>query len=304
VKPEVATHEGLFDLEQATKLPIRFAWVMLWTVCDREGRFRWRPRMLKADVLPFDALDFGLVLDALAGARFIQRYEANGEVYGCIPTWHEHQAMNSREPISKLPHPPPFTAGPVPSTAMHVRARAEGEGERELERGRERDREGEADPPARAVAIVAVAPPEPGRFDYSPGQIRAAAPGLIGAWNNVATVVPELHDRDVRATGDHAKVFTALRAHPEIDWWANVFRKVAASDLLRGLKPWRNGDLKVTDFWWVLRNADEIAAGAYDNHDRVALPSPPSRAEQRRASRAASSVAVRASFANQQEPVS
>jgi len=306
VKPEVATHEGLFDLEQATNLPIRFAWVMLWTVCDREGRFRWRPRMLKADVLPFDVLDFELVLDALAGAGFIQRYEANGEKYGYIPTWHSHQSINLRESASKLPPPHALTAGAVKVQRMHMRAHGEGEGERELEGERERELEGErmACAPVPSTAVVVVAPLEPGRFEYSPGQIRAAGPGLIGAWNNVAATVPELSCRAVTASGEHPKVYTALRAHPDINWWADVFQKVAKSDLLRGLQPWRNGDLKATDFWWCLRNADEIAAGSYDNHDRVLLPAAPvaSRAQQRSLRNAAAAEAVIASLRAEEEP--
>lgn len=268
--------------------------------------------MLKADVLPFDALDFGLVLDALAGAGFIQRYEANGESYGYIPTWHEHQSIGTREPQSKLPNPQAVTGGPVKSTALHMpqHAHASGEGEREREgeqeRERELEREGERSTTPSALApLVIVAPLEPGRFEYSPGQIRAAGPGLIGAWNNVAAASPELRDRAVTASGDHAKVYAALRAHPDISWWADVFAKVAASDLLRGLKPWRNGDLKPTDFWWCLRNADEIAAGAYDNHLTVAVSVPTvTKADQRRATRAASSAAVRASFEQEQELLS
>ena len=44
VKPEFFTHEGLFDAEKATKLPLRVAFVGLWCAADREGRFRWEPR--------------------------------------------------------------------------------------------------------------------------------------------------------------------------------------------------------------------------------------------------------------------
>jgi hypothetical protein len=252
VKPEVATHEGLFDLEQATNLPIRFAWVMLWTVCDREGRFRWRPRMLKADVLPFDAVDFGQVLDALAGAGFIQRYEANGQTYGCIPTWRDHQKVNSRESASQLPEPPSVT--PQASASACVRVQARVEGDREGDRDRELEREGERETPPAPVVV-----------EYLPGQIRAGVGGLVGAWNNLVASVPQLKARAVTVGETNPKVYSALKAHPDIDWWAGVFAKVATSDLLRGLSAWRNGDVKATDFFWVLRNADEIAAGQYDN---------------------------------------
>lgn len=48
VKPELFKHEELFDAEQNSKLPLRLAFIGLFTVADREGRFKWRPRTLKA----------------------------------------------------------------------------------------------------------------------------------------------------------------------------------------------------------------------------------------------------------------
>jgi hypothetical protein len=39
VKPEFFKHEKLFDLEKETGLPIRLAWVGLFAISDREGRF-------------------------------------------------------------------------------------------------------------------------------------------------------------------------------------------------------------------------------------------------------------------------
>src|ERR1035438_7461939 len=77
VKPEFFQHEGLFDLEMQVGLPVRLAFVGLWTCCDREGRFPWRPRKLKTDILPYDDLDFAAVLDALAGGGFLQPHPPN-----------------------------------------------------------------------------------------------------------------------------------------------------------------------------------------------------------------------------------
>lgn len=106
IKPEISAHEGLFDLEKETGLPLRFAWCMLFTVADRDGRFPWRPRTLKAAVLPHDEVDFNTVLAAFEGGGYIVRYEVDGDVYGCIPTWKLHQAVNTREAASKIPPPP------------------------------------------------------------------------------------------------------------------------------------------------------------------------------------------------------
>jgi hypothetical protein len=107
VKPEFFRHSGLFTLEQQTRLPIRLAFEGLWIVADREGRFRWKPEDLKHDVLPYDEVDFGTVMEELRRAGFIVQYEADGKVYGYIPTWKEHQVVNHREGASKLPDPDP-----------------------------------------------------------------------------------------------------------------------------------------------------------------------------------------------------
>lgn len=107
VKPELHKHETLFDLERSTGLPMRIAWVGLFTMADREGRFQWRPRALKAEILPYDeGLDFARVLEAWAAAKMILRYEVDGEAYGWIPTFFRHQVINNREGASELPgHP-------------------------------------------------------------------------------------------------------------------------------------------------------------------------------------------------------
>lgn len=119
VKPELFVHEDLFEAEKQTGLPLRVAFIGLFTCCDREGRFKWRPRTLKLAVLPHDELDFSRVLDALMSSGFLRRYEVDGEPYGYIPTFHKHQTINQREAKSNLPPPDDQS-----STEAHVHARA------------------------------------------------------------------------------------------------------------------------------------------------------------------------------------
>lgn len=106
IKPEFFKHGALFDLERETALPIRVAFAGLWTCCDREGRFKWRPRELKLDILPYDDCDFSRVLDALATRDFIKKYAVEREEFGHIPSWSEHQVINNKESASALPEPP------------------------------------------------------------------------------------------------------------------------------------------------------------------------------------------------------
>lgn len=105
IKPEFFKHDDLFQAEQDFGLPLRLAFAGLWTCCDREGRFKWKPRQLKIDVLPYDDIDFSRVLDALATRGFILKYTSAGEVYGCVSSFSSHQAINNKESGSVLPDP-------------------------------------------------------------------------------------------------------------------------------------------------------------------------------------------------------
>lgn len=145
IKPDFFKHEDLFDLEQETGLPVRIAFAGLWTVADRDGRFEWKPRTLKTDVLPHDPVDFAQVLDALETRGFLNAYEVDGRRYGVIPSWDRHQVINNRESQSVLP-PPPQINHASPARKPRVRdaekdslahALAEGKGREGERKGRE-----------------------------------------------------------------------------------------------------------------------------------------------------------------------
>lgn len=103
VKPDLFRHPGLFAAEAKTGLPLRLAFIGLFTACDREGRFCWVPETLKLDCLPFDQVDFAAVMDALEGAGLIRSYVVDGKKYGEIPTWKKHQHVNAKECPSRIP---------------------------------------------------------------------------------------------------------------------------------------------------------------------------------------------------------
>ena len=105
IKPQFFRHEELFDAERESGLPLRLAFISIWTVADREGRFKWRPRSMKSECLPFDEIDFSRVLDALATRGFIVHYAVDGEHFGAIPSFSQHQVVNNREVSSEIPGP-------------------------------------------------------------------------------------------------------------------------------------------------------------------------------------------------------
>lgn len=172
IKPDFFRHEGLYEAERETGLPLRVAFAGLWTVADREGRFKWQPRQLKLDCLPYDEVDFSRVLDALFTRGFIVKYACGADVFGCIPSWHEHQVINNREAASVIPGPNEsnmLTRGPrvgCASSTPLVQVTGEGkgkEGEREEEVGGvvERGREHQQGRPAAPLAAAQAPSSEP-----------------------------------------------------------------------------------------------------------------------------------------------
>ena len=121
VKPEFFLHDGLYEAEKETKLPLRLAYIGLWCAADREGRFKWEPRRLGVMILPYDGVGFSRVLESLWERGFLSRYGSKGQ-YGCIPSFKEHQHINLRETQSILPAPTEADE----YTCTHVHAHGEG----------------------------------------------------------------------------------------------------------------------------------------------------------------------------------
>jgi hypothetical protein len=96
---------GFFENEElallGSKAQILFAG--LWCFADREGRFKWIPKLIKAKVFPYTQCNVPQLLDTLAASGFVIQYSVNGKEYGYIPTFLEHQRIHPRESRSKLP---------------------------------------------------------------------------------------------------------------------------------------------------------------------------------------------------------
>jgi hypothetical protein len=159
IKPGFFRHEELYEAEQASGFPLRLIFAGLWTVADREGRFEWKPRAIKLDVLPYDPIDFAAALEALASYGFVVKYKVGARTFAHIPSWHKHQQVNVRESKSEIPAPVETSE----STCMHmpeqvqVRGEQEGEQEREGEGvsvGREQVRAAPAEPQILAKPVL------------------------------------------------------------------------------------------------------------------------------------------------------
>ena len=91
----------------------------LWGHCDRHGRFEWKPRLLKLDILPFLTFDMADTLNLLVDSGFIRRYSSDGGEYGVIPTFEEHQRISGKEASDSKCFPEPQTGsdGEAPEKA-------------------------------------------------------------------------------------------------------------------------------------------------------------------------------------------
>jgi len=141
IKPEFFLHEGLFEAEKETKLPLRIAFAGMWCAADREGRFKWEPRKLGIQILPYDAVDFSRVLDALATRGFIVKYACPTGDCGVIPSFPRHQVINNRERDSELPEPPEDVINQA-IDASSTRGQRVGHAGKAEGKGREQGKEG------------------------------------------------------------------------------------------------------------------------------------------------------------------
>ncbi len=150
IKPDFFRHEGLQELELAHpgEYPM-FVFAGLWGHCDKAGRFEWKPRMLKLDILPFLDFDMAGTLEILERADFVRRYEVDGKTYGVIDSFPEHQRIGGKE----AQDPEKF---PAPTEKQEGSTREALGKQKGLQEGKGREEEGNGVNPA---------PKNPARFD-------------------------------------------------------------------------------------------------------------------------------------------
>jgi hypothetical protein len=101
IKPEFPQSETMGKLSRDARL----LFIMLWTICDDEGRARASSRMLASLLFPYDDDARALLpewLIELDKAGVIRLYEVEGNSYLEIPKWLNHQKIDHKTP-SRLP---------------------------------------------------------------------------------------------------------------------------------------------------------------------------------------------------------
>ena len=102
IKPGFFKNEYLAELDPLT----RILFIGLWCFADKEGRFEWRPKKIKAEILPYDNGEVTVMLQELHGQGFVKRYRAgeNKEYdIGEVVNFKKHQSPHHTEKASELP---------------------------------------------------------------------------------------------------------------------------------------------------------------------------------------------------------
>jgi len=102
IKPGFFKNEELAECsDKAQKL-----FIGLWCYADRDGRFEWRPKRIKAEIFPYDTrLNINKPLTELNEHGFIFKY---GD-YGLVVHFSEHQNPHPHEAKSVISAPDPKT---------------------------------------------------------------------------------------------------------------------------------------------------------------------------------------------------
>jgi len=174
IKPEFFRHEGLQDLEaENLGACVMLVFAGLWGHCDKAGRFEWKPRTLKLDILPFIEFDMGKTLSLLCVGGFIRKYEIDGKQYGEIRSFEKHQRINGKESQEPEKHPAPReetqqeeSGSNGEATGKHLPGQ-EGKGREGKRKGMEIAPTSPPEQPAELLPAVADAtpPPKPPRAD-------------------------------------------------------------------------------------------------------------------------------------------
>ena len=98
---------GFFLNEELAEVPFeaRLLFIGLWSYADREGRFEWRPKRIKAEIFPYDNIEITDFLRYLTDKNFVSQYQVDGCLYGVIENFKKHQRPHPTERPSTIPPP-------------------------------------------------------------------------------------------------------------------------------------------------------------------------------------------------------
>jgi hypothetical protein len=100
-----SVHPGLFTDEAfASVSPLaRILWIGIWTECDDQGAFEWKPLTLKMRILPGDNADVPALLAELASSDMVRSYTVGGRHYGLVRNFARFQRPKKPQSVHPIP---------------------------------------------------------------------------------------------------------------------------------------------------------------------------------------------------------
>ena len=98
IKPGFFLNCELAEVDFASRL----LFIGLWCYADREGRFEWKSKQIKAAIFPYDNVNIDKLLDSLLSLHVITCHDK----VGYIPHFKKHQNPHPHEAKSVLPEKP------------------------------------------------------------------------------------------------------------------------------------------------------------------------------------------------------
>lgn len=101
IKPKFFQNEELAEIHPLGRL----LFIGLWTICDYRGCLEYRPKRIRAQLLPYDDCNTDELLISLEKSGFIQSYTVKGQRYIKIVNFEKHQTphKNERDAGSEFP---------------------------------------------------------------------------------------------------------------------------------------------------------------------------------------------------------
>lgn len=96
------TDEAIVELPAATQILL----IGLWTECDDQGVFEWKPVRLKMRLFPVAHVDIVAMLAELTAANVVKMVEVEGVKYGLVRNFRKYQ--KPRRPTAWFPLPDEF----------------------------------------------------------------------------------------------------------------------------------------------------------------------------------------------------
>lgn len=101
IKPGFFVNEDLAEIDPLGRL----LFIGLWTISDHKGDLEWRPKRIKAQLLPYDNCDIKELVNNLDKSRFVTYYSVSSKTYLHINNFsvHQHPHPNEKKKGSDIP---------------------------------------------------------------------------------------------------------------------------------------------------------------------------------------------------------